>query len=502
MTTSAPASGPYACVAFMARPHLRRLSVEMARRLKEQHGSRTLMYCTTPQEAAFYMATGAFDAAPLHEKVTPENIGVGVTPDLLDRARRIEADYGVTMNHIALTNRHLGRGFALGGFHHPRSRLSEAASYDAMLGMLCDQVEYFEREVAEQGITLFLNASWLASLVLDRLGVPMRALVFARLGTRYMWAFDGLDRTPLLPLAYARLADRHDLLPPDMAAPVTHLDFRARMLRTRSTGLLVKDLARTVAQQAYWRLRGYKKAKGYLLSQRLSTRIRQWRDVRTVTGPKTVSLKDLGDQPFVFYPLHTEPEKALQTLSPLHFYQLSCIAGLARDLPAGVMLVVKEHAIATGRRPDNFYDQIRELKNVRFLNMAELGVEIVRKASAIATITSTAGLEAAMAGKPVITFGRNNIYNLLPHVRLVTDEADLKPTIDWALSGTVDAATARHDAGRFTAALESISFVMPGFSEGRPDEAPMEAVDAALEHLTESLAPNPYGLRLAEATAP
>lgn len=504
--SSAPPSrlqtGGYACVAFMARPHLRRMSIEIAQRLKKLHGSRTLMYCTTPQEAAYYMGTGAFDAAPLHEMVTPENLGQGSRSDILQRARRIEAEYGVTMNHIALTNRHLGRGFALGGFYHPRSRLSESATYDDLLAMLCQQVEYYEQQIAKEGITLFLNASWLPSLILKRLGIPMRSLVFARIGSRYMWAHDGLDQTPLLPLAYERLADRTDLLPPELAAPNTHLDFRARTLRARSTLRLVKDLGYTIAQQIYWRLRGYKKANGYFLSERLSSRLRQWRDLRDVTGPKTVSLKDLEDRPFIFYPLHTEPEKALQTLSPLHFYQLSAIAGLARDLPAGVLLVVKEHAIATGRRPQNFYDQIREFKNVCFLNMAELGVDIVQQAAAIATITSTAGLEGAMAGKPVITFGRHNTYNILPHVRLVTDEATLKPAIEWALSGQVNPEVARRDAGRFAAALESISFTLPGFSEGRPDEAPMEAVEAALQHLNESLLSAPYGLPTAKIMSP
>ena len=68
-------------------------------------------------------------------------------------------------------------------------------------------------------------------------------------------------------------------------------------------------------------------------------------------------------------------------MSPEYFYQLSCIAALSRDLPAGAILVVKETLAATGRRPRDFYAQIKEFKNVVMLDIRELGLEVVRAAT-------------------------------------------------------------------------------------------------------------------------
>ena len=85
------------------------------------------------------------------------------------------------------------------------------------------------------------------------------------------------------------------------------------------------------------------------------------------------SLEDLEGKRFIFFPLSTEPE-SLQMLSPEYFYQLAFITSIARDLPVGVYLVVKEHLAAVGRRPKDFYGQIMEFKNVIVANIQEDGM--------------------------------------------------------------------------------------------------------------------------------
>lgn len=490
-----PEPNPFSVVAFTARPHLRRLSPELARKLKAEHGATTIMYASTPETVDYYRKTGAFDAVVMADRVLTGDHHDARLETEVPRARRIEQAYGLTINHLALTNRHLGRGFALGGFHHPRSALSESCTYPGMLKLLSDQVEFWETEIASRRITLLIDISWLAWRVFEAHGIPTRRLAFARVNNRYMWAFDGWDGTPLLRRAWVTL-EGQDVDVPSISPPAPHLGFRSKVIKKARFASLLWNLGFVVTRAAYWRWRGYQKAKGYKLADSLTGAVRQWRDVRRVTSPKMARLADLEGQDFVFYPLHTEPEKALQTLSPLNFYQLSTIAGLARDLPAGVLLVVKEHAIAAGRRPDRFYEQIAEFKNVVMLNMAELGTEIVQQARAVATITSTAGLEAALLGKPVITFGRHNIYNFLPHVRLVTDEAELKPALDWALGGGHDEERARLDGARFLEALKRISFDLPGYDETRPEQTvSAEAPEAMHNHLLETFREAPYGLK-------
>ena len=65
------------------------------------------------------------------------------------------------------------------------------------------------------------------------------------------------------------------------------------------------------------------------------------------------SLEDLEGKRFIFFPLSTEPE-SLQTLSPEYFYQLAFITSIARDLPVGVYLVVKEHSLPCRPPAKNF----------------------------------------------------------------------------------------------------------------------------------------------------
>ena len=55
------------------------------------------------------------------------------TDQLLERARHYEAKTGVTYNRLAVGDRHFGKGYALLGSGHPRSRYSENSEYSHLL---------------------------------------------------------------------------------------------------------------------------------------------------------------------------------------------------------------------------------------------------------------------------------------------------------------------------------------------------------------------------------
>ncbi len=210
----------------------------------------------------------------------------------------------------------------------------------------------------------------------------------------------------------------------------------------------------------------------------------------------TLRLADLSDRPFVYYPLHMEPEIALQGMSPEYFFQLGCIAAISRDLPAGTLLVVKETLAALGRRPADFYDQIRAFKNVVMIDPLEFGLDVVRQCAAVATITGTGGFEGAVMGKPVISFGRHNQYNFLPHVSLVTDESKLAEHIRDALDEDSDYAARQRDGARFLAAVKASSFDLEGFDVLNAASVEDVVVDRAYTALHESL-----GARLVAAVS-
>ncbi len=149
-------------------------------------------------------------------------------------------------------------------------------------------------------------------------------------------------------------------------------------------------------------------------------------------------------------------------------------------------LAIKETYEAIGRRPADFYRQIAEFKNVVILDMMELGLEVARRSVAVATITGTGGFECAVMGKPVITFGRHNQYNFLPHVLLVTDEIELKSLLQTALDGSLEQ-EAKINGARFLQAVCDESFDLREYDYIHLDQFEPQAIDDAIASLKQGL---------------
>ncbi|MCE7887420.1 MAG: hypothetical protein DYH13_07960 [Alphaproteobacteria bacterium PRO2] len=131
--------------------------------------------------------------------------------------------------------------------------------------------------------------------------------------------------------------------------------------------------------------------------------------------------------PFAFFPLHFEPEVALQVYAQNYVKkQLSLIRQIAASLPPGMRLVVKDHPRAAGYRHYSFYDELLNIPNVILADAALRAASIIQKADLIAIISGTIGLEAALCGKPVITFGHTEYAALPDHmVRFCANPLDL-----------------------------------------------------------------------------
>ncbi len=123
----------------------------------------------------------------------------------------------------------------------------------------------------------------------------------------------------------------------------------------------------------------------------------------------------VAGEKYVVYPLHFQPEASTLVQAPMYLEQTHLILDIARSLPIGYRLYVKEHISNRGRRPQAFYDTIRAIPSVRLLGPDVDTWSLIREASAIAVITGTMGWEGLLFGKPVISFG-SVWFNALPHV--------------------------------------------------------------------------------------
>jgi Capsule polysaccharide biosynthesis protein len=144
------------------------------------------------------------------------------------------------------------------------------------------------------------------------------------------------------------------------------------------------------------------------------------------------------NEPFVLYPLHTSPEAALLGSYPELADQFGLIKDLSMNLPFGVKLYVKEHPLGDlGLGLDyDFYRRLTALPNVRIIRGDARLDKLIEhpRFLAVAILTGTVGLDAAIKRKPVFIFGRA-IYAAADCFIKPTDFEDFHRHIQRLLKG-------------------------------------------------------------------
>jgi hypothetical protein len=105
----------------------------------------------------------------------------------------------------------------------------------------------------------------------------------------------------------------------------------------------------------------------------------------------------------VFYPMHYQPEQTTLVGGIFFANQVAVIENIAKALPFGYTLVVKEHPRGRGARPAWQYRHLAHYPNIVFSDADSK--QIVRQCEAVITITGTVGLEAMALDKPIIVLG-------------------------------------------------------------------------------------------------
>ena len=136
--------------------------------------------------------------------------------------------------------------------------------------------------------------------------------------------------------------------------------------------------------------------------------LQRWRAVRRTEHfyNAHASVPDLT-KPFVYFPLHSQPELSTVPLGGVYADQILAARLLNATLPDGVLLYVKEHPRRGGwlSRNTEYYRDFLELEKVRLIPK-DVDTFILReRCTAVATITGSAGFEALFRGKQVFLFG-------------------------------------------------------------------------------------------------
>jgi hypothetical protein len=130
-------------------------------------------------------------------------------------------------------------------------------------------------------------------------------------------------------------------------------------------------------------------------------------------GPRYLRQEILAKSRYAFYPLHTEPEVSLLVYGRPFVNQIEIVRALAMSLPADMILVVKEHPWMVGKRSMDSYRALLNIPRVHLVRPDLDARELILGSTLVAVVTGSVALEAAMLGKPVVTFG-DCPYNALP----------------------------------------------------------------------------------------
>jgi hypothetical protein len=332
--------------------------------------------------------------------------------------------------------------------------------------------EFYLEAFRQHGIgTLLLGG--VASLPLKlicvaarRAGLDIRLLATARVGNRLIWVYDEFLAMPHVVARWKQSLSSESVAtaldPESLGSYAQTLRSQARLARRFTfAGLLtalgreVKNYTRSVAARLLKRARG--KAGRYYFLSSLKNHVNVFTDYRRLRRRWDPTWKHPQKIPYVFLPLHVEPEAALGVLSPEFNTQMGLIDLLVKALPAGTLLVIKEHRAAIGRRPEGFYDWLTALPAAALAPIDASGPELARGSRVTVTITGTAGLEAAVAGVPVLSFGEHNFYNCLPHVHVMRDLAGLRGLLRRLIEAPADRERDRREGRRFFDSLAAVS---------------------------------------------
>ena len=172
-----------------------------------------------------------------------------------------------------------------------------------------------------------------------------------------------------------------------------------------------------------------------ILKKAISAPLRmERRQFRIFSQKNTFSKIRSQNKEFFLFPLQFQPEASTDVYAIYYCDQLNTIKNIAFSLPFPYKLCVKEHLAAIGTRPKEFYEKLKKIPNVVLVSPYENVESIVRNSSGVITLTSTVGLEAALAGKPVYILG-DVFYSYHPLCRKVVGFEELKKKIEENLEG-------------------------------------------------------------------
>ena len=480
--------------------------IPLALLIKERLQIEPLFIVISEQDKSFYlkMSGGALDDKNF--SLEP-NFYLTLTQnhysdmDLFEIINSYEKKYKFTVyRDMIQADRHIGRNWAWAWNGKPESRaMKNTDRYGALRASLA-ALEYFEKLyqihppefVIGSGIGTGLSGKPI-SLICRKNNIPFRATHSARFNKYTYWATDefGNNLDICQKIRALEKEKKHTVSNRNTELRENQKFQSVYKTHTETSKSIISALKLSFVaflRRYFAILRDIGKTKtGYYPLSLASMPIRQWAAGRLY---RRSIFKDITKLPaatkYFLFPLQFDFESSLQGEAPQVPPIFTLIHQISLSLPAGAVLLVKEHPLQAGRRPKFVYDLIKDLHNVVLVKPTIKASMIFDKVDAVIQINSSMGYEALAQGVP--------IFSLSPHG--IIHGSSLNESISapfnklkrFSLNETsFTSAERRHLALSFTQTIQKTCFELPNPPESFDTLLSKKDVEEMYEHLVKSL---------------
>ncbi len=486
---------PPKSVGVILTPNYWYLYQALCRELKNRYGTKIWFYVGNAESLKFLEQTCEdkfYDGASIYNFQDDGFLlkNNSERKEVIEESLKWESFLGCKFQEIFVADRQFGRGYALGAPYYARSYKSEQSTYEDALNFYNRQLDFWKAELEEKEMSAFLSPSKLHYLLGRAMEIPIRELLIAKHKDYYFWTSSEQLLNDQLNAEYEALKDITFSESADNDGVVFDQAYRKQLFSVRSELLaFCKDAAARIISRVLQHLKKDEARFGNYVLSAIKGQWRALRNKRRLLDPKFVdSYKDIIGQKYIYYPLQHEPEISLQGCSQDFMCQLWAIALCAKSLPADMRLVVKEHIYPMGVRPHDFYQQIRDIKNVMIAPLDVIGLDLIKNSQAVCTISGTSGYEAAISGIPAIVLRTQCDFAFLDHVYHCPRGEGLEAAIEAIQKlNKQQNKSAEDDGRRFLAALKNSAFRVENFSRANKKDFKKGNIEAAVDALLASI---------------
>lgn len=394
------------------------------------------------------------------------------SPDI-DYLKNFEKKYGIDLWHIIYMEK---------TFYQKYNKYYKF-SYEEILSIIEDECKFFEKVLDESKPDYFLSniitqqQSYLLSLMCKAKNIPVLAEGIVRFGDRFRitkgMQFDIHEDVDLMKKKFPKKSESEILeflktyRPRNASLDLSKRGSTKLLKNSSNTNYKAAKLDKIKAIMNFIFLKryhhydytSYGRTKFNVLVKG-NTKLNKLVKKKREKFINRFFEKDMEDkQPFVYFPLHVEPEISLLMGAPYYTDQLSVITNIAKSIPINYKLLVKEHPGQEEHvwRKEEFYKEILDLPNVFLIHPSITSDEIISKSSLVFSIRGTTSLEAIFHKKPSIAFLPETGYTTIPSIKIVNNFSEIPEAIKQSLKIEVKL----EDLSDFISYIQEISFVFP-----------------------------------------